>query len=151
MEKAQKNFRFLGIMLIVLAILDVVKITLSTITDLVNDTWEKAFSSIDASYHDAVKIFMFVLLGISVVSLLVQVFLAIRAIQISKTPSKATLHLSIAKFLMILNIVLAVIVAISLFSSNDISDDLITLALCFVDACIMYSYLQEGKRVRELA
>lgn len=151
MEKAQKNFRTLGILLIILAALDVLQLALNSAISLVNGSFEKALNNVDAAYHDAIKIFMFVLLGISVVSMLIQVFLGVRAIQISKVPSKATLHLSIAKFLMVLNIVLAVIVAISIIGSDDIKSDIITLVLCIVDACIMYSYLKDGRSVRELA
>ena len=141
--KKRKELLIYGIVLIVLAIIDILKLILDLDSDIFGTVQTE-----DQLVQTVIKIVFYVIISISALSILIELFLGGKGIAESKNPSGAKFHISLAKFIGIINIVFAVIIVISMFNSTDLKSDFETLSLCMIDIIFMFSYASVAKSVR---
>ena len=103
----------------------------------------------DKVVENVTNVLMIVLVSISVLSILINIGLGIKGIGEAVNPKGGKAHIFIAKFIAIVNLIMALIVAVSLFNTNDLSGDIGTLFICMIDSIIMYSYAQECEKVNK--
>jgi hypothetical protein len=131
-----------GIVLIGLAIIDIYTLVLDFNAGLL-----EMLTTTDVSMETA-KIVLYVVVGFAVWSILVGLFLGIKGVVESRNPSGSRLHIFLARFVGVINLVLAVILGLSLLDSTDLWHDLETFVLCMVDLIFMFSYASAAKAVR---
>jgi hypothetical protein len=131
-----------GIVLIGLAIIDIYTLVLDFNAGLL-----EMLTTTDVSMETA-KIVLYVVVGLAVWSILVGLFLGIKGVVESRNPSGSRLHIFLARFVGVINLVLAVILGLSLLDSTDLWHDLETFVLCMVDLIFMFSYASAAKAVR---
>jgi bacteriorhodopsin len=129
--------------LIGLAIIDILQLIL----DLDSGVFD-VLKTEDALIQTVMKVIFYVIISIIGLSILIELYLGGKGIAESKNPSGAKFHISLAKFIAIINIVLAVITVISMFNSTNLKSDFETLSLCTIDIIFMFSYASAAKRVR---
>ena len=103
----------------------------------------------DKVVENVTNVLVIVVMSLSILSILVNFGLGIKGIVEAIKPTGGKLHIFIAKFIAVINLLLALIVAISLFNTTDLSGDIGTLFICMIDSIIMYSYAQECEKINE--
>ena len=105
-------------------------------------------TSDDALVEKVFNIFMKVLFGIASLSILINVYLAVKGFAELGNFSGGRLHIVLARIIGIFNLVLTVILGLGLLDSTDLATDLKTFGLCIVDMILMFSYAKAAKAVR---
>ena len=141
--KKRKELLIYSIVLIGLAILDILQLIL----DLDSGIFE-LLKTEDELVQTVMKVIFYVIISITALSILIELYLGGKGIAESKNPSGAKFHISLSKFIGIINIVFAVITVISMFNSTNLKSDFETLSLCVIDIIFMFSYANAAKRVR---
>ena len=141
--KKKTELLIYGIVLIALAIIDIFSLAMNFRGGLVESlTADTEFSV------EIVKAVLYVMVGISVLSILLGLYLGIKGIMESRNPSGGRLHISLAKLVGIINLIFAIILGFSLLNSTDLWNDMETFGLCMVDLIFMFSYASAAKAVR---
>ena len=118
---------------------------------LVMDVQSGYFENItsdDAMVEKAVNIFMKVLFAIASLSILINVYLAVKGFMTLGGSSDGRFHIVLASIIGILNLILAVILGLGLLDSTDLANDFKTFGLCIIDMILMFSYAKAAKAVR---
>ena len=105
-------------------------------------------TSDDALVEKVFNIFMKVLFGIASLSILINVYLAVKGFAELGNFSGGRFHIILARIIGIFNLILAVILGLALLDSTDLTTDLKTFGLCIVDMILMFSYAKAAKAVR---
>ena len=140
--KKTKELLIYGIVLIVLAVIDIITLAMDFSGGLLD-----SLTTTDVSMETA-KLVLYVVVGFAVWSILVGLFLGIKGVVESRNPSGSRLHIFLARFVGVINLVLAVILGLSLLDSTDLWHDLETFGLCMIDMIFMFSYASAAKAVR---
>ena len=142
MRKTKELFIY-GVVLFALAVLDVIM--------LVMDFRAGEFAMItspDALAQDITNAIILGVLGLIVLSIAIGFYLGVKGIEQSRRPTRARLHIFLARLCGTLNLILTVFMALTLFGSTDLFNDLATLASCAADMILMYAYANAAKAVR---
>jgi hypothetical protein len=83
------------------------------------------------------------------ISVLISAYLGIKGIKEATKPSGGKLHIILAKIILIINCLMALVVVVALFKSDSMWNDICTLCSCLVDASIMFFYASECKKVSQ--
>ena len=141
--KKTKELHFYAVALLILAIFDLIMIAVGFLagdyTMIANE------SALVQAVTNAIII---VVLVCSLLSVLVGAYLGIKGIAEAKKPTNGKVHIVLAKIVAIFNIVLAVLMALALFGSTDLKEDITTFGICVVDAMFMFSYANAAKAVQ---
>lgn len=137
-KKLQNIAIFLGVVVLVDAI-DLIVSLLDGNFALVTDT--------DATVQAVVNGVLIGTLVISILSLLVQAFLAWKGLSEAKQPTGAKLHVVIAKVLFIINVVMLVFLFAGLFTGSNLGDVASSMILCAFDVGVLYFYMTRAKIV----
>jgi hypothetical protein len=142
MRKTKELFIY-GVVLFALAVIDVIM--------LVMDFSAGEFAMItspDALAQDVTNAIILGVLGLIVLSIAIGFYLGVKGIEQSRRPTRARLHIFLARLCGTLNLILTVFMALTLFGSTDLFNDLATLASCGADMILMYAYANAAKAVR---
>ena len=141
--KKRKELLIYGVALVVLAIIEGLNILL--------DFRAGAFDMVtteDELVQRVTNIILYVIIGFSALSILIELYLGVKGIMESRNPSGGKFHISLARFIGILNLVLIAILGLALLNSENLRNDLKTISLCAVDIIFMFSYASAAKSVR---
>ena len=142
--KKNKVLYLYGILLFVMAFVDAVTLIISAVTGEISMiTHEEALVE---------KVANIVIVGILVcivLSILINGYLGIKGIKEATNPSGGKFHIFIAKFVGIINLLMALVVAVALFKSDSMWNDICTLCACLVDASVMFFYANECKKINK--
>ena len=105
-------------------------------------------TSDDALVEKVFNIFTKVLFGIASLSILINVYLAVKGFAELGNFSGGRFHIILARIIGIFNLILAVILGLALLDSTDFWHDFETLGLCVIDLIFMFSYASAAKAVR---
>ena len=131
-----------GIVFFVLAVIDAITLVMDLRAGLLDMVLQAEPAS-----KDLAIIILYVMIGFSVWSLLVELYLGCKGISESRNPSGSRLHIFVARFIGIVNLLLFIFLGISLLDSTDLMHDLETVIICAVDATLMLSYVSIAKAV----
>ena len=142
MRKTKELFIY-GIALFALAVIDMLTFILDIRAGLFD-----MIGSEDTLEQKVTNIIIYVMAGWCIISILINAYLGIKGIAESKNASGGRLHIFIAKFIGIVNLIFAIILGIGLLDSTDLLSDLETFGLCVVDMILMFSYASAAKAVK---
>lgn len=140
MRKEQKELQNIAIILGVLLALDVVEFVLGL----------GSFGLVTDSNPTVQAIANGILIGgmaAIVITMLLQAFLVWKGFSEAKNPTGATLHVTIAKVFMIINVVLLVILVAGIFTGTPLGEVLLSIVICACDIGLMYLYMNSAKGV----
>lgn len=142
--RKNKDFFIYSLLLIIFALFDVAIFVLNyTHGDFtLADTEDQLLKAI-------VDVIIIVAITITAVAFIGQVYLGIKGMLEANHPTGARAHIVIGKIFVIVNTVLMVICILSLFSSQNLMDDILATVTCALDAAIMFIYVKEAKLVKK--
>lgn len=146
-EKNRKALKDLGILMLILCIPKIVSFIVSVFSGVLNTA--NYVNEVAADMVGALHALVIITLSISVISILLQVFLGCRAIQLADAPTKSRSHINLSIFITVINIILAIIAAIALFNSTNVLDDVLNLLFNLATAAIFILYTRTAKLVRK--
>lgn len=144
----RNNFRNWGFVLALFAVTDVLQLLSRNVYDWYSGNLAATFNAIDPTIKPIVIAFFSVIAGIYVISIAAQLFLSVRAFQISNKPTAARAHIRIAKVFRVLRIIVAVIIILSLFGATNVFSELLTVVISLCDAMIIHLYIKAAEDVR---
>lgn len=140
-KKLQNIALFLGVVILLDAI-DLIVSLLDGNFAIVTDT--------DATVQTVLNGILIGTLAVNVIVLAVQAFLVWKGFAEAKNPTGATLHVTIAKVLLIINIVMLAFLIAGLFTGSNLGETVSTMILTVFDTVVMYLYMSRAKSVAVL-
>lgn len=137
-KKLQNIAMFLGVVILIDA-MDLVISLLDGNFAIVTDT--------DAMVQTMLNGILIGTLAVNVFILLVKAFLVWKGFAEAKNPNGATLHVTIAKALLIINIVMLAFLIAGLFTSSNLGNVVSNMILTVFDTAVMYFYMSRAKSV----
>ena len=86
---------------------------------------------------------------LDVLSIVVDGYLGLRGVWEAQNPTSGKFHIILANIVAVINAILTVLVAIALFNSKDLLEDIITCVVSLVNTVFMFFYAKVAKAVRE--
>ena len=148
MEKNKKNLRFMSIVLLILAGLSLLSILFELFFGELSDAFKGATLP-EGATDNVILVAKIVILAISLLLLLPQVYIGIKGIKIAKNPDNSKGHI-------VWGVILIVFTALGLGSpiagliqGSDIMGNIASLCSIIVDICILYEYVSFARAVQK--
>lgn len=142
MKKSKELFIY-SIVILFVALCDLVRVIIQLCTIDFN-----MFANEEALLETVGKTILIIAFIISFISIIIGFYLGVKGIAESKKTSGSRLHIVIGKIVAILNVILAISLAITLFDSKNLVDDIFSFIIALTDVIIMFSYVSTAKAVR---
>lgn len=142
MKKSKELFIY-SIVILFVALCDLVRVIIQLFKVDFN-----MFANEEALLQAVGKTILIIAFVISFVSIIIGIYLGAKGIAESRKTSGSRLHIVIGKFVAILNVILAICLAIALFNSKNLLDDIFSFVIALTDVIIMFSYVSTAKAVR---
>lgn len=145
MEKAKKNLRDYSFLALLFAALSLVRIIYSATTGgLEVDT-----SSLPEGITEAmVQIVLIVVLALSVVLLLPQLYIGVKGMKVAKNPDASKGHIVWAKILLVLSIIAIISPVVDIFKDFSV-DRLLEIIDIGIDVILFFAIVKYGNQVRK--
>ncbi len=145
MEKARKNLRISSIVILIFAGLSLINI----VAQLIWGDFSNAPIP-DGSSDSILLIAKTVLLGISLLLLIPDVYIGVKGLKAAKNPSSSKGHIVWATILFVLSIIALISPILGLFSSDSVRESISAILSCLVQILIYFEYIRDAKRVAKL-
>ena len=145
MEKNKKNLKGMSIVVLVLAGLSL----LSILFELFFGELNEAFKSTEGATDNVILIAKIVVLAISVLLLLPQLYIGIKGIKIAKNPDNSKGHIVWAVILIVLTAIGLVTPIAGIINGGDVFRNIADLCSIIVDIVILYEYMVFAKAVQK--
>ena len=149
--KNRKILHDYGIILIVLAIIDLLSLVTSTITQIMDGTLDNVFATVESSLLTAVKVSLVAVIVLQAVLILAQIAIGWIGLKVSRNPVANKGYITAAKVFFVLNIIATICVVIVLISSgsNQLFNNILSLLCAVADVLIYYYFIKSAKAVRQ--
>jgi uncharacterized membrane protein YhaH (DUF805 family) len=145
MEKARKNLRISSIVILIFAGLSLINI----VAQLIWGDFSNAPIP-DGSSDNILLIAKTVLLGISLLLLIPDVYIGVKGLKAAKNPSSSKGHIVWATILFVLSIIALISPILGLFSGDSVRESISAILSCLVQILIYFEYIRDAKRVAKL-
>jgi uncharacterized membrane protein YhaH (DUF805 family) len=145
MEKARKNLRISSIVILIFAGLSLINI----VAQLIWGDFSNAPIP-DGSSDSILLIAKTVLLGVSLLLLIPDVYIGVKGLKAAKNPSSSKEHIVWATILFVLSIIALISPILGLFSSDSVRESISAILSCLVQILIYFEYIRDAKRVAKL-
>ena len=140
MEKARKNLRITSIVVLIFAGLSLINI----VAQLIWGDFSNA--PIPEGSNDSVlSIAKIVLLGISLLLLIPDVYIGVKGLKVAKKPTTSKGHIVWATILFVLSIIALISPIVSLFSADSIRESISAILSGLVQILIYFEYIKDAK------
>jgi hypothetical protein len=145
MEKARKNLRISSIVILIFAGLSLINI----VAQLIWGDFSNAPIP-DGSSDNILLIAKTVLLGVSLLLLIPDVYIGVKGLKAAKNPISSKGHIVWATILFVLSIIALISPILGLFSSDSVRESISAILSCLVQILIYFEYIRDAKRVAKL-
>ena len=145
MEKARKNLRISSIVILIFAGLSLINI----VAQLVWGDFSNAPIP-DGSSDNILLIAKTLLLGVSLLLLIPDVYIGVKGLKAAKNPSSSKGHIVWATILFVLSIIALISPILGLFSGDSVRESISAILSCLVQILIYFEYIRDAKRVAKL-
>lgn len=147
MDKNRKTLKEWGMVILIFAVCDL----LTIITSFIGETG--IFDTINEHTDEAVREFgsvmLIAMLAIMVIFFVIKIFLGAKGIMVSKNPTDATGHITLAKFIVVLNVIALISSVTGLGESGINVMNILEVVVSVAEVFITVLFIKAAKAVRE--
>ena len=147
----RKKLHDYGLILIVFSFVSLVTFATGTISLFVKDDFITKLEAADSAVRIVTIVLLCISGALSLCKLFGECFVGYKGLQISKNPTAARGHITLAKVFFVLSIILAATLLVTLISDKnaDVLDTVFSLACAVCDIIIYKAYINAANAVRQ--
>jgi hypothetical protein len=145
----RKNLHDYGIVLILFGILNLFLFASSVVAGLVDGSIAKALATVPADILVAVKVVLGVIGGLTLLLVLADVFIGMKALKVSENPNADKGYITAAKVFFVLSVISAISAIVTLFGGNaPIVDAILNVVSSALSVVVYFLFVKHAQAVR---
>ena len=139
MRQARKHLKITSIIILILAVATLMDIVAEILSMNLGDFAAEGFT------EDILRITKIVVLAVSILCLLPQIYIGLKGLKIAKNPDSSRVHIIVGIILLAFSVIAILDPLRSIVTGDLVIDNVFTLLRCAVEITILYDYIKSAR------
>ena len=140
MTQARKQLKITSIVILILALATLMELVAGMMTINLSD-----FEATDGFSEEILRITKIVVMVISVILLLPQIYIGLKGLKVAKRPDSSRAHIIVAIILLVFAVIAILDPLRAILGGQSVVDNLLSLLRCAVEITILYDYIKSAR------